>query len=138
MRGRYVRERVSPFALISTERQAVKGNKNDRLNGDIGHIIGKLTAIFHAATKNRIASRECGMSKINPASDLLGTLDVCEEHRAEVLEFFHITQGLTIKQDSLALLTRDEYKYHLSLRGDNAQRGVVGRLHATNAKAPSE
>ncbi len=52
--------------------------------------------------------RECGTGKINPASDLLGALTVCNEHQAEVLEFVHTLKGLTIKQDSLALLTRDE------------------------------
>ncbi len=51
---------------------------------------------------------ECGTSKINSASDLLGALAVCDEHRAEVLEFVDLPLGLTIKQDSLALLTRDE------------------------------
>ncbi len=65
-------------------------------------------------------ARECGMSKINPASDLLGALAVCDEHRAEIPEFVHIIQGLTIKQDSLALLTRDECWHHLGLRGVNA------------------
>ncbi len=45
------------------------------------------------------------MSKINPASYLLGALAVCDEHRAEVLEFVNIHQGLTINQDSLVLLT---------------------------------
>ncbi len=48
------------------------------------------------------------MSKINPASDLLVALVVCEEHRAEVLESVHILQGPTIKQHGLVLLTRDE------------------------------
>ncbi len=32
------------------------------------------------------------MSKINPASYLLGALAVCDEHRAEVLEFGNILQ----------------------------------------------
>ncbi len=31
--------------------------------------------------------------------DLLGVLAVCDEYRAEVLEFVNIHQGLTIKQD---------------------------------------
>ncbi len=43
--------------------------------------------------------RECGTSKINPASDLLGVLAVCHEHRIEVLEFVNILQWLTMKQD---------------------------------------
>ncbi len=51
--------------------------------------------------------RECGTSKINPASDLLGALVVFDEHQAEVLEFVNIHQGLTIKEDGLVLLTRD-------------------------------
>ncbi len=45
---------------------------------------------------------------INHASGLLGALAVCDKYQAEVLEFVNILQGLTIKQDSLALLTRDE------------------------------
>ncbi len=48
------------------------------------------------------------MIKINPASDLLVALAVCEEHRAEVLESVHNLLGPTIKQYGLALLTRDE------------------------------
>ncbi len=48
------------------------------------------------------------MSNVNPASDLLGALAACDEHLAEVLEFVNILQGLTIKQDILALFTRDE------------------------------
>ncbi len=36
------------------------------------------------------------------ASNLLGALLVCDEHRGEVLEFVHILQGLTITQDSAA------------------------------------
>ncbi len=60
-------------------------------------------------TSNILSSvRECRPSKINPASDLPSALAVCSEHRAEVLEFVNIFQGLTIRQDSLALLTRDE------------------------------
>ncbi len=55
-----------------------------------------------------LQARECGTSKINPASYLLGVLVVCDEHRAKILEFVLILQGLTIKQDSLVLLTRDE------------------------------
>ncbi len=38
-----------------------------------------------------------------PASNLLGALAVCNEYQGEELEFAHILQGLTIKQDSLAL-----------------------------------
>ncbi len=58
--------------------------------------------------KERMQATKCGTSKINPASYLLGALAVCDEHRAELLEFVNILQGLTIKQDSLVLLTRDE------------------------------
>ncbi len=63
---------------------------------------------FTPRPKTGLQARECGTSKINPASYLFGALAVCDEHRAEVLEFVHILQGLTLKQDSLALLTRDE------------------------------
>ncbi len=66
------------------------------------------------------------MIKINPASHLLGALVVCDEQRAEVLEFVNILQGLTIKQDSLALLTRDECWHHLGLRGVNAHTDCGG------------
>ncbi len=57
--------------------------------------------IFHAAAKVMIAGK--GMR-----NEPLGALAVCDGHQVEVLEFVHILQGLTIKQDSLALLTRDE------------------------------
>ncbi len=42
--------------------------------------------------------------KINSASYFLDALAVYDEHRAEVLEFVNIVQGLTIKQNGLALL----------------------------------
>ncbi len=54
-------------------------------------------------------ARECGTSKINPASDLLGALAVCDEHRAEVVELVNTLQRLSIKHDGLALLTRDGF-----------------------------
>ncbi len=38
---------------------------------------------------------------------------ICDECPAEVLELVHILQGLTTKQDSLALLTRDACGHHL-------------------------
>ncbi len=46
------------------------------------------------------------MSKINTAFDFFGALTACDEHRAELLEIDNSLQGLTIKQDGLALLTR--------------------------------
>ncbi len=63
---------------------------------------------------------ECGTGKINPVSDLLGALAVCDEHRAQVIEFVNIIQGLAIKRDGLALLARDERCHHRGLRGVNA------------------
>ncbi len=54
--------------------------------------------------KTGLQARECGTSKINPASDFLGAPTVYDKHQAEVLEFVSILQGLTIKQDGLALL----------------------------------
>ncbi len=63
---------------------------------------------FTLRPKTGLQVRECGTGKINPASYLIGALAVCDELRAEVLEFLNTLQGLTIKQDSLALLTRDE------------------------------
>ncbi len=63
---------------------------------------------FRPQPKTGLQARECGTNKIKTASDLFGVLVVCDEHRAEVLEFANILQGLTIKQDGLALLTRDE------------------------------
>ncbi len=42
---------------------------------------------------------------MNPASDPLGALVVCDEHQDEVLEFVSILQGLTITQNGLTLLT---------------------------------
>ncbi len=56
---------------------------------------------FMPRPKAGLQVKECGTSKINPASDLLGVLVVCDEHRAEVLEF------AIIKQDGLVLFTRD-------------------------------
>ncbi len=53
------------------------------------------------------------MGHINTASELFGTLTVCDEHRIEVLELFNFPKGLTFKQDDLALLARDECWYHL-------------------------
>ncbi len=37
------------------------------------------------------------IGKIYPDSDLLGTLAVCDEYQAEVLEFVKIRRGITIK-----------------------------------------
>ncbi len=54
---------------------------------------------FTLRPKTGLQARECGTSEINPASYLLGALAVCNEQRAEVLEFVNILQGLTIKQD---------------------------------------
>ncbi len=50
-------------------------------------------------------ARQCRTSKINASSDLLSVLSVCDKHRADVLEFFNILQGLIIKHDYLAQLT---------------------------------
>ncbi len=63
---------------------------------------------FTPRPKTGLQTREYGMSKINSVSNLLGFLADYDEHRAKVLEFFHILQWLTIKQDGLALLIRDE------------------------------
>ncbi len=63
---------------------------------------------FTLRPKTGMQAKECGTSKTNPASDLLGALAVWDDHQAEVLEFVHILQGLTFKKDSLALLTMDE------------------------------
>ncbi len=56
---------------------------------------------FKPRPKAGLQVRECGTSKIYPAYDVPNALAVCDDHRAEVLQFFHILQGLTIKQDSL-------------------------------------
>ncbi len=45
---------------------------------------------FRPQLKTGLRARECGTSKIKPASDLFGVLAVCDEHRAEVLEFANI------------------------------------------------
>ncbi len=63
---------------------------------------------FRPRSKTGWQARECETSKINSASDFLGALAVCDEHRAGVLEFVNILQELTIKPDGLAVLTRDE------------------------------
>ncbi len=54
--------------------------------------------------KAGLQARECGASKTNPASDLLGALAICDKHGAGVIEFVNILRGLT----GLALLTRVE------------------------------
>ncbi len=48
----------------------------------------------------RLQVGACGTGKVNPVSNLFGALAVCDEHRIEV--------RLTIKQGSLAQVTRDE------------------------------
>ncbi len=50
-------------------------------------------------------AREGRTSKNSTCFEHVGALAVCDEHRAEVLEFINTFQGLTIKQDNLALLT---------------------------------
>ncbi len=67
----------------------------------------------HNGILQRDQSQDCMQenavrARLISASDLLGALGVCDEHRFEVLEFINILQGLIIKQDNLALLTRDE------------------------------
>ncbi len=52
--------------------------------------------------------RECGTCKVNPASDLFDAMAVCDEQRINVLELVNTLQWPTIKQDGLALVTRDE------------------------------
>ncbi len=84
--------------------QAMSCNRRVKL---IAHLSGRpcplYATIFDAVIKDRIAGE--GMRN---EEDLLGAVAVCDEHRANVLEFFHILQGLTIKQDNLALLTWDK------------------------------
>ncbi len=45
---------------------------------------------FTPRPKAGFQAKECGTSKINPASDLTGALAVCDDRRAAVLEFFNI------------------------------------------------
>ncbi len=54
--------------------------------------------------KDRLQTRECGTSKIDPVSDFFGALVICDEHRAEVLEFVNFLQTLIIKHDGSVLL----------------------------------
>ncbi len=78
---------------------AMSGNRGAKSNALLhGRHCLLYATTFHAATKDR----ECGTSKVYPASDLLGALAVCDGHLAEVFESFQILQGLTIKKDSLA------------------------------------
>ncbi len=74
---------------------------------------------FRSRPKTRLLTRKCGTGKINPVSDLFGSLAVGDEYRAEVLEFVNTLQGLTIRHDGLALLTRNECRYFLCLRSVN-------------------
>ncbi len=55
--------------------------------------------------QQQLQAKEYGTVKIKSASNLFGALAVSDKHRAE---FVNILQGLTIKQDGLALLTSDE------------------------------
>ncbi len=50
---------------------------------------------------------ESGTGKVNP-SDFFGAPDICEKPRFELLELVNIVQGLSIEQDGLAPLNRDE------------------------------
>ncbi len=45
-----------------------------------------------------------------------------------MFEFIHILQGLTIKQDGLALLTRYKCLHHLGLRGVNVHTDCGGMV----------
>ncbi len=56
----------------------------------------------------RLQVGACGTGKVYPDSNLFGALAVCDEHRIEVLEVVNIFQWLTIKQSSLAQVTKDE------------------------------
>ncbi len=93
---------------------------------------------FAPRSKTGLKARECGTSKINLASDLLGALTVCYEHQVEALECVNFHQGLTIRQDGLVLLTTDECRHPLGLRGGSV---AVNRfkqvLHFTVATAAS-
>ncbi len=83
-------------------------SRNRRVKLSERHPIGHALCAqryFTPRPKAGLQARECRTSKINPASDLLVALAVCDEHGADVLELVHIIAGLTIKQDSLALLT---------------------------------
>ncbi len=73
--------------------QVVYRNSRTKLSALLpGRPCSLYATIFHAAAKDRIAG------EIIPASDLLSALAVYDKHRAEVLEFFNILQGLNIKQ----------------------------------------
>ncbi len=58
--------------------------------------------------RTRLQTREFETGKTHPPSDLFGALAVCDEPRTEVFQPVSILQCLTIKQDDLKLLTRDE------------------------------
>ncbi len=72
--------------------------------------------------KTGLQTRECRKSKINPASDLLGALNVCKEYRADVLEFVHIPQGLAIKHGSPEMSANITWDF----RSVNAHVGYCG------------
>ncbi len=62
--------------------------------------------VFHNC---KVVCGIAGIGRVNPDSDCFSLLIFCDENRAEVLETANIIQRLTIKQDGVALLTRDEH-----------------------------
>ncbi len=61
--------------------------------------------------KTGLQTRECGPSKINRASEILGALAVCDEHRVKVLEFVNILLGLTINTQTERQRQFSPFKY---------------------------
>ncbi len=82
--------------------------------------------MHHCLIDPRLQARECQTDRISTVSDIFSALAICDEHRSEVLEFVKILQGLTIKQEGLALLTRDRCRYDLGLRSASVHTDYSG------------
>ncbi len=61
-----------------------------------------------------------GLSVVTFVKRLVGLTSRFPSFRIDVLELVNLLQGLTIKQDGLALLTSDGCSHHLGHRGVNA------------------
>ncbi len=72
--------------------------------------------IFQTLSKTGLKGRECKPSTINHASDLLDAMAVCDEHRAEVLEFVNNLQRLTACATVILTITRILYGYFFMAR----------------------
>ncbi len=94
--------RASSRLLFATSR-----NRRAEWNAPLsGRACPLYATVFHNC---KVVCGIAGTGRVNPDSDCFSLLIFCDEHRAEVLETANIIQRLTIKQDGVPLLTRDEH-----------------------------